>query len=81
MNRESETFRVERFPLKKYEPFHGICFEGNSPYAKVQIRLFGGLAFRVHFLHLVVSGRRFTYTHKLDTNEEDVCITDDQPGS
>ena len=61
-----------------YEPSHGICFEGNNPYAKVQIKLFGWLAFRVHFLHLSVGRPRFAYTHKLDTDEERVDAIDDQ---
>ena len=65
-----KVIRVERLSSNKYEPFHGICFEGNDPYAKVQIRLFGWLAFRVHFLLLSISGPRFVYTHRLDTNEE-----------
>lgn len=62
--------RVERLSSNKYKPFHGICFEGNDPYAKVQIRLFGWLAFRVHFLHLSIGGPRYVYTHRLDTNKE-----------
>jgi hypothetical protein len=56
----------------KYEPFHGIVFEGNDPYAKVLIRLFGWLAFRVHFLRLACSGSRFVYTHRLDEQQEHV---------
>jgi hypothetical protein len=64
------AIRIERLSSNKYEPFHGICFEGNDPYAKVQIRLFGWLAFRVHFRLLSISGPRFVYTHRLDTNEE-----------
>lgn len=67
---DSEDLMVERLSSNKYEPIHGICFEGNDPYAKVQIRLFGWLAFRVHFLHLSVGGPRYVYTHRLDTGEE-----------
>jgi hypothetical protein len=67
-----DVFRVERLTSNKYEPLHGICFEGNDPYAKVQIRLFGWLAFRVHFLHLSISGPRYVYTHRLDTDEESI---------
>lgn len=69
-NRESSCFHVERFMASKYRPFHGICFEGNSPYAKVQIRLFGSLAFRVHFHWLAVNGPRFFYTHCLRSGDE-----------
>jgi hypothetical protein len=53
-----------------YEPFHGIYFEGNHPHACIQIRLFGWLVFRVHFLKLVIQSNRFAYTHRLDYNEE-----------
>jgi hypothetical protein len=70
------AIRVERLTSNQYEPFHGVCFEGNDPYAKVQIRLFGWLAFRVHFLHLAIGGERFVYTHRLDSMNEDVSIND-----
>lgn len=69
-NPETDVIHVERLIADKYEPFHGICFEGNDPCAKVQIRLFGWLAFRVHFRHLAFRGPRFIYTHRLDTGEE-----------
>ena len=72
-----DVIQVERLISNKYEPIHGICFEGNDPYAKVQIRLFGWLAFRVHFLHLSVGGPRFMYTHQLDANVEDVQVIDE----
>jgi hypothetical protein len=63
---------VERLNAKEYQPFHGICFEGNDPHAKVLIRLFGWLAFRVHFKELSFSGPRFIYTHYLDSNNENM---------
>ena len=65
-----DVVQVERLYSNEYEPFHGICFEGNDPHAKVQIRLFGWLAFRVNFLHLSIGGPRFVYTHKLNTDKE-----------
>ncbi len=74
---ESNVLRVERLSSGEYDPFHGIFFEGNDPYAKVQIRLFGWLAFRVHFLYLFVGGPRFIYTHRLDSGEERIAIIDD----
>ena len=49
--RESAAFSVERLLAPDYAPFHGICFEGNDPYVKIQVRLFGKLAYRVHFRH------------------------------
>lgn len=61
---------VERLEANKSRPIHGIVFEGNSPHAKVQIRLFGKLAFRVHFRRLAVGGLRAQYTHDLSTNRE-----------
>ena len=35
---------VDRLHAPEAKPFHGIVFEGNSPCAKVQVRLFGKLA-------------------------------------
>jgi len=72
----SPSIRVDRLASNKYDPFHGICFEGNDPHAKVQIRLFGWLAFRVHFLRLAIGGPRFVYTHRLDTGEEHAAMVD-----
>lgn len=72
-----DVIQVERLTSNKYEPFHGIYFEGNDPHAKVQVRLFGWLVFRVHFLKLSVGGPRFIYTHQLDKNEEDIQIVDE----
>ena len=67
------SVQVDRLNASEYKPFHGICFEGNDPYCKVLIRLFGWLAFRVHFRCLAVSGSRFVYTHYLNAQEEDLC--------
>jgi HNH endonuclease len=67
-------YSVERLTASEYKPFHGIVFEGNDPYAKVLIRLFGWLAFRVHLRHLAVGGHQFIYTHLLDSNKEDIRI-------
>lgn len=63
---------VERLQAEKARSFHGIVFEGNSPYAKVQIRFFGKLAFRVHFFHFSVSGPTMRYTHDLKSNDEQI---------
>lgn len=64
---------VERLHAPEAKPFHGLIFEGNTPYAKVQVRLFGKLAFRVHFKRLSVAGARGMYTHDLSTNLETVA--------
>ena len=69
---DTGPFQVERLHAAEYRPFHGICLEGNNPHASVQIRLFGWLAFRVHFLRLAVAGPRFIYTHFLDSGIEDI---------
>lgn len=66
----TEALVVERLTANRTEPIHGILFEGNYPHAQVQVRLFGTLAYRVHFKNIAVSGSRFAYTHRLDTNEE-----------
>ncbi len=76
METVSDSIRVDRLSSNKYKPFHGICFEGNDPHAIVQVRLFGWLAFRVHFLKLSIGGPRFIYTHRLDTGEEHAAIVD-----
>ena len=63
---------VERLHAPDAKPFHGLVFEGNLPYAKVQVRLFGQLAFRVHLKRLSVAGPRGMYTHDLALNQEHV---------
>ena len=69
--RDHPSFQVDRLNASEYKPFHGICFEGNDPHGKVLIRLFGWLAFRVHFRHLAVGGARFAYTHYLDIGQDE----------
>ena len=71
-NSDDITLRVERLNSKKYQTFHGIVIEDNPKYFQVQIRLFGWLAFRVHFLRLQLNGPRFRYTHCLRTGNEDI---------
>ena len=67
---DAQHFEVERLHAPDAKPFHGLVFEGNAPYAKVQLRLFGKLAFRVHFKRLSVGGPRAMYTHELPSNAE-----------
>jgi hypothetical protein len=63
--------RVERITSPSlYAPFHGIAVEPNAPHAVVQIRLFGGVGFRVHFERLAVGGDRLIYTHDLELGKE-----------
>ena len=74
MVEDDPCFEVERLNASEYKPFHGICFEGNDPYARVLIRLFGWLAFRVHFRRLSISGPRCVYTQSLATGSEDLRV-------
>ena len=74
---EHPSFSVERLHGEDYKPLHGLLFEGNSPHAKVQIRLFGWLAYRVHFHHLSVAGPRAVYTHMLDTESEAIDVVEE----
>ena len=71
---DAPSFEVERLNASEYKPFHSICFEGNSPYSRILIRLFGWLGFRVHFRQLAVGGSRFIYTQYLDTGRENIRI-------
>lgn len=64
---------IERLQASTPQPFHGIAFEGNSPWAKVQVRLFGLLAFRIHFKTLSVGGSQFVYTHDLASHTEHIA--------
>jgi len=65
-----DSYRIEHLHAESYQAFHGLAFEGNQPHAIVQIRLFGWLAFRVHFLRIAVEGPRFIYTHQLDQGKD-----------
>lgn len=70
---DEHAIEVERLHAPEARPFHGLVFEGNTPYAKVQVRIFGRLAFRVHFKWLSVAGPRCMYTHDLSANHESVA--------
>lgn len=67
---DSMHIEVERLQAPDAKAFHGLVFEGNQPYAKVQVRIFGQLAFRVHFKTLSIGGPRAMYTHDLRSGEE-----------
>ena len=67
---DKRLIRVDRSRIGGARPFHGICTESNSEHIQIQIRLFGCLAFRVHFLALYAPDLRFAYTHRLDTHAE-----------
>jgi HNH endonuclease len=65
----SDAFSVDRLLAQDYAPFHGICFEGNDPHVKIQVRLFGMLAYRVHFHRLSLDQRKIVYTHDLKSRD------------
>lgn len=68
--------RVERLHALKYDAFHGVAFEGNKPYAVIQVRLFGRLAFRIHFHGLTINSPHIVYTHQLNTNQDSLRIAE-----
>ena len=61
---------VQRLKATNPRLFHGLVFEGNKPGARVQIRLYGSLAFRVDFRHIAVHCTRYGYTHNLLTGHD-----------
>ena len=63
---------VDRFQTKEYRPIHGLVIEENVSHGRVQIRLFGKLAYRVNFRKLRFGGRRLVYTLNLETGDEAV---------
>ena len=69
---DDRILRVERLYTGSIRPLHGICNEDNSEFARVQIRLFGSLTYRVDFSFLNIGKQRYAYTHSLDTGDEDV---------
>jgi len=73
---DTSVVAVERLHAPTARPFHGVIFEGNHPHARVQVRFFGKLAFRVHFRQLALGGPRLAYTHDLVTGEERVVQLD-----
>ncbi len=66
---QSNAWHVEHRHAS-YEPFHGIAMEQAQPYVIVQIRLFGWVAFKVHFSRLAFEGLQAAYTHRLDSGAE-----------
>ena len=60
----------------EHEPFHLLSLETNHPYARVLIKLFGGVTFRVHFRRLAISHSRFGYKHDLTTDQDEMLPVD-----
>lgn len=67
-----ETYKVEHLRSDYSEPIHGIVLEKKLPHVMIQIRLFGLIAYRVHFLRLGIDGdnKRVIYTLDLKEQEE-----------
>ncbi len=81
INEDDNILRVERFQVGDARPFHGICNEANPEYAQVQVRLFGCLAYCVHFPQLYLGGPRYAYTHCLENHHEDLRVIGTNPSS
>jgi len=56
------AYRIERLRGEGYTAMHGLALEAGAPHIIVQVRFFGWLAFRVHFLHVAWGGLRYVYT-------------------
>jgi hypothetical protein len=69
LKRDSDAFHVEALLAKEARAFHGIAFEGNTPHAVFQIRLFGKSAYRVQFRRLAVDYEPIAYTNNLESGE------------
>ena len=71
-NLSEGNVHVERLMAQNNRLLHGLVFEGNNPGARVQIRLFGRLAFRVQFRCLAIHCTRVSYTHDLLSGHDDL---------
>ena len=78
---DDNILRVERLHARHALPFHGICTEENLEYSQIQVRLFGYLAYRVHFPRLHVGGPRYAYTQRLDSRQEELTFLNGGPAS
>jgi len=66
----TSSYKVEYLRSPKVLPFHGLIVEKNDPHAIVQVRLFGWLAYRIHFLQISIGEPRIVYTHDLRQRTE-----------
>ncbi|MEM8540422.1 MAG: hypothetical protein AAGF25_05635 [Pseudomonadota bacterium] len=62
--------QIEVLHAGEYRAFHGLLFENSLPHVVVQVRLFGRLAYRVHFLKLRINSPPIRYTQDLEYNSE-----------
>jgi hypothetical protein len=72
-----KSIAVEALSAEREDPLHRLVLESCAPHVRVQIRLFGTMAYRVHLKAIRTSGPRFVYTHMLATNEEGVVPVQD----
>ena len=71
---EDTVVRIENLRTDRSQPIHGIVVERSEPNVVIQIRLFGSLAYRVHFPRVAFPGPHFVYTHDLVSNCEGVQL-------
>jgi hypothetical protein len=63
-----DSIRIDHLHGQQYAAFHGLALQQDENHSFVRIRLFGWLAFDVHFLTLRYEGPRFVYTLDLKTH-------------
>ena len=64
------AIRVEYQRAPQYLPFHGVGLDQVSPYVIVQIRLFGMLAFLIHFSNISIKLPCIYYTQDLEKKKD-----------
>ncbi len=69
-----EAVTVERLQSEHLAPTHGLLLEKNDPHARVQVRLFRRICYRVHFRRIAVSGNRWLYHQDLAKPSEVIAI-------
>lgn len=71
---KSAAVSIENLRADRSQPIHGIVVERSEPNVVIQIRLFGSLAYRVHFPRVCLSGPRYFYTHDLVSKREGIRL-------
>lgn len=67
----ASTF-VRKLEASQYAAFHGICFHGNGPNAKFQVRLFGKLAYLIELSGIGLNTKPIVYTLDLKSGNHDI---------
>jgi hypothetical protein len=68
----SSAFSIEYLMSREYETVHGLALVGNSPHTVVTVCLFGLLRYRVHLRGIGIAPPHFSYTHSIESGEEEV---------